>query len=127
MNTIDTRPELQENLSTLERYMDSADVDEREFHSGLVKRGICFVAYQKGSRCLFAPSRFVGYKHNAMAPHQSNDSKDGRVTNPAIDKILGPCRADTKLNELYRKFCTELGFPARAKGTYGIERKFWRI
>jgi len=127
MNTINTRPELRENLSTLERYMDSADVDEKEFHRGLVEKGTCFVADQKGSRYLFAPSRFVGYKQNTMILHQQNASKHGSYTNRAIDKILGPCRADTTLNELYRKFCTELGFPARAKGTCGNERKFWRI
>ncbi len=127
MDTIQTRAELMQNLATLERYMGSADTEEREFHKGLVKNGICFVAYEKNGRHLFAPSRFVGYAHNTMTQHRDNEFKDGKETNPAIDKILGRCSVSNTMNGLYVKYCSELGFVARERGTYGKERKFWRI
>jgi len=55
METIDRLEELHENLATLEEYMESNDPVEKAFHMDLIKRGICFVAYKKRDRYLFAP------------------------------------------------------------------------
>ena len=128
MKTIDRLEELHENMATLEEYMQSNDRIEKAFHMDLIKRGICFVAYRKRNRYLFAPSRFLGYKHNTRSSHLRNDTKDGRETNPAISKVLhSKCKHDKELNRLYERFCTQLGFVAEETGSFGVARKFWEI
>jgi hypothetical protein len=127
MREIRTLPELSENLSTLERYMNSSDDEEREYHRDRVRKGICFVAYQKGGRYLFAPSRFIGYWHNTMTLHEDNEDKHGSDTNRAIDQLLGPHAEDSEMECQYEEFCTELGFPARSMDKYPYKRKYWRF
>lgn len=128
METIDRLEDLHENLATLEEYMQSNDPNEKAFYIELIKKGICFVVYKKSNRYFFAPSRFIGYKHNTRDAHLHNDAKDGRKTNPAISKILySTCKRDKELNQLYERFCAELGFVAREKGAFGVARKFWEI
>lgn len=128
MELIKTIGELRSNLSTLERYMTSKDADEKRFHGGLIQRGTDFVVYKKDNRHLFAPSRFIGYGNNNMHSHIANKSKHGGKTTPRINAILrSQCEVDRELDRQYQKFCGELGVAARAKGTYGKERKFWQL
>jgi len=128
METIHRLEELHENLTTLEEYMQSNDPVEKAFYIDLIKRGICFVAYKRRGRYLFAPSRFVGYKHNTRHAHLHNDTKDGRKTNPAISNVLhSECKRGKELNRLYERFCSELGFVAKETGSFGVARKFWEI
>jgi hypothetical protein len=128
MELIDNIKELEENLTTLENYMNSKEPFEKKFQRDLIKKGICFVSYKKGSRNLFAPSRFIGYKHNNMQAHIANKSKDGGETNPRISEILhSSCKPDQQINSLYRQFCSELGFDAKETGSFGVERKFWAL
>jgi len=128
METIDRIDELYENLETLEKYMQSNDPDEKAFYGDLIKRGICFVAYKKKDKYIFAPSRFLGYKHNNRHAHLHNDKKDGRETNPAITKVLNlELLQDKELNRQYEKFCAQQGFIANKTGSFGLERKFWEI
>ena len=128
MELIQNLGELGENLSKLEHYMNSEDAYEKDFHRDLVKKGICFVVYQKGNNYIFAPSRFVGYKNNDMNSHINNDLKDGRETTKVINDLIGvQCRLDKEFDKIYRKFCDELGFDAKEKGSFGVVRRFWNI
>jgi hypothetical protein len=38
----------------------------------------------------FAPSRFAGYPSNNQPKHERRENSDGKVTNPALNKIFGP-------------------------------------
>lgn len=128
MELIETIKELEENLKTLENYMISKDASEKEFHKSLIKRGICFVSYRKNNHNIFAPSRFIGYKHNNLQSHINNKSKDGRETTPKINDVVhSQCKPERQIDNLYKQFCNELGFDAKEKGSFGVERKFWKI
>ena len=78
----------------------------------------------------FYPSRFIGYKKNSMGLHDSNDYKDGRETTPCISSIINNGKApehDALLEELFIEYYAFLGFTAREKGSYGVQRKYWRL
>ena len=63
-----------------------------------------------------------------MDSHLNNDKKDGRDTNPAISDIIGnKPMPDKSLDYEYVKYCEGLGFTARDKGSFGVERKFWEL
>jgi hypothetical protein len=128
MQLISLRSELIANLHTLEEYMQSESEEDRQFHSDLLRNGVCFVAYTHNDRDYFAPSRFIGYKSNNRSTHLGNGTKDGRLTNAAISEILGSKPApDKNLNASYIKFCKHIDFKALEKGSFGVERKFWRL
>ena len=114
--------DLQANIDYLERTISS----NRRKYRDLIKLGTCFVAYKAGNETHFAPSRFLGYRDNSFEEHERNDRKDGRETNPAITTIIGsPPKPDEELEKSYRDFCVGLGFDARPRGNFGVERKYW--
>ena len=76
------------NIATLRRYQEG-DEKEREFHDGLIRKGRLFVVGSYESQYAFAPSRFAGYRLNTLIKHNRSESKDGKVTNPALNRIFG--------------------------------------
>ncbi|MCK4542962.1 MAG: hypothetical protein KAU17_12065 [Spirochaetales bacterium] len=123
MELISSMRDLEENLITLEKYKGSDDYRYVEFYKGLIKRGRCFVAYKNNGQYLFAPSRFIGYKNNSMEKHLANDEKDGRETNPVIDKIIGvQSEPDKSLEGKFRHLCVNLGIEP-----WRVKRKYWSI
>ena len=82
--------------------------------------------YSDGETNYFAPSRFIGYANNSIENHESNHSKDGKVTTPKISELLGKdCVFDEELEKSYRGFCQKLGFVANEAGAFGVRRKYW--
>jgi hypothetical protein len=125
MDTVKKWNDILKNIDTLEKYSKSID-NEIKFHTSLVKKGTCFIAYQQNDRIHFAPSRFVGYSNNEMNIHTINESKDGGLTNPAISKILGDSpQINSGLEYEYKKYCQSLGFIPNKTGSFGVARKFW--
>jgi len=125
MDTVNTWEEIKQNILTLENYRKSHD-DDREYYIGLIKRGTCFIAYEYHKSIHFAPSRFIGYQENNISKHESNESRDGRVTNKAINEILKDTpQVNGELEFRYKQFCQSLGFTPFKTGTYGVARKFW--
>jgi 5-methylcytosine-specific restriction protein A len=129
---IGNKDQLLKNIETLERYLTRGNGDEKAFASGLIKNGICFVAYQRGEEWRFAPSRFIGYLGNNLIDHNnapSRDSKDkhGSYTNKAIINILihKPI-PDKDLEEKYFQYCSVLGIVPPQKARFGTDRKFWK-
>jgi hypothetical protein len=113
------------NIQILEAYRYSKNNEDVKFYNDLVKRGTCFVATKTEENLVFAPSRFIGYLKNNRKKHITNESKDGRVTNPAIETILeSKFRVDEGLERAYRSFCLSLGFAANEKGSFGVTRKY---
>jgi len=128
MRSIENIRELQENIETMDRYIDSKREPEYDYALDLVKRGICFVVVKKADSYRFYPSRFIGYYKNTRIKHESNAERDGRETNSALNEILGHSSVhDPSLDKLYREYCESLGFIAPEKGNRGNERKFWKV
>ncbi len=128
MRIIQTIDELRENIAVLDRYLNQKTEPEYSFALRLVQKGVCFVVVKGTSGYQFYPSRFIGYSKNTMKAHENNDGKDGKETNPAISKLLGSKpEPDSELEKAYRTYCEQLGFIAYEKGTFGVERKYWRI
>ncbi len=126
METVDSWQEIKRNIDQLERYRRSSVTSELEYYENLIKRGICFVVTKDNGELVFSPSRFIGYKSNNMAAHQSNPKKDGKVTNPSISRIIGSNpEEDEYLEEEYKKFCKNLGIHPRKSGQFGVKRKYW--
>jgi 5-methylcytosine-specific restriction protein A len=120
METIETKEQLTENASTIEQYLSGDAEYEYEETVKLIRRGKCFLAYKTGSEFRFAPSRFVGYKKNYLDKHQKSH-KDGRVTNVAINKVLGVQPVPNQaIEDKYLHYCKELGINPDRK-----ERKYW--
>ncbi len=92
----------------------------------LIKRGTCFLPYATADGIAFAPSRFIGYAGNNFARHAANEARDGRLTNGAINTVLGHAPVlELALEELYQQFCARLGFAPSQTGTFGVARKYW--
>lgn len=126
MNTIKNKAELIANIEILENYISSKTEPQYGFALDLIKKGVCFVALKSENGYKFYPSRFIGYLSNTMDAHQNNDTKDGKATNPAISLILGSKPVvNPTVNVEYDKYCEKLGFFAREKGAFGVQRKFW--
>lgn len=129
METITTLPQLTANLKKLEQYLHTGSSKEQEEARQFIQRGTCFLAYHDGPQMRFAPSRFIGYTNNSFDKHSSNPERDGRVTNPAISKLLKTPLpvADAELEEQYQQYCHSLGITPRLKGAFGVARKYWRL
>jgi hypothetical protein len=121
MDTITDRNQLRANLIQLELYIGAGSAEQKEFALNLIRRGKCFITYKVNNQWRFAPSRFVGYLNNNMVAHLENETKDGKVTNPVIDKILGKVSEPNELLESeYIHYCNYLGvIPNR------IARRYW--
>lgn len=129
MQLVQSLGEINANIQTLDRYLDEKQEPEYSYASGLVKRGTCFIATKSDQGYKFYPCKFIGYKENTMNIHQSKVSqRDGRDTERAISAILHQdLSPDPELEAAYREYCKRLGFTANEKGTFGKQRKYWRL
>ncbi|HRX22334.1 MAG TPA: hypothetical protein P5273_11545, partial [Syntrophomonadaceae bacterium] len=81
---------------------------------------------EKNNEYRFYPSRFIGYKYNSQVAHDGNKAKDGRETNPAINRIIGhEPQPSEELEKEYVRYCVKMGITPSKAGTYGVKRKFW--
>ena len=129
MYLIENRKELHANIKRIDEYLTNKVDPEYGYALDLIKRGTCFIALtDKDNTIKFYPSRFIGYRNNTMNAHLSNDSKDGKETNPKISSLVGmnPIE-DSLLEQEYIKYCDKLGFVARDKGSFGVQRKYWSV
>jgi putative restriction endonuclease len=118
---VTTWEQIQQNLLRLEAYRHSQETQEIDVYKGLVEPRKWFVVYKDGEHLLFAPSRFVGYANNNLSTHQGNDEKDGKVTNPAIDQVLGSSpEANALLEGEHHRLCAQLGITAKSG-----KRRYW--
>lgn len=125
MNVVANLKQIKNNIAELERGRRSRGKEQEEYQA-LVKRGTCFLPYESQTGLSFAPSRFVGYIDNNLATHANNPDRDGRVTNAAINLVLGTKPStNTVLEQAYIDFCGSIGVVPSKKGTFGVERKYW--
>lgn len=113
------------NIAELERGRVSTGAKLEEYRL-LIQRGTCFMLYRSAKGVAFAPSRFIGYVGNMLVSHKENATRDGRVTNKAINAILGQNPTpNALLDKYYRQFCVANGIAPSNKGAFGVERKYW--
>lgn len=116
------------NIQIIDRCLNQRVDPEYSYALNLIKRGICFVVDDSSGQSRFYPSRFIGYALNSRDKHDSNTHKDGKVTNPAISSILGTKpEPNPELEKEYRRYCEHLGIEVKEAGTYGVQRKFWKL
>ena len=128
MRLVESIDEIHANMDTLDSYLSDESNPEYSYAVNLIKKGICFLADKKSGHYRFYPSRFIGYKENTMNRHESNQERDGRVTNVALSKIIGSQYApDDDMDREYRAYCVSLGFKPSEKGAFGVARKYWRL
>lgn len=128
MKCVQSLEEIKQNMHVLDGYLDKKCDSEYSFALSLIKKGTCFIAVKTESGYKFYPSRYIGYADNTMDKHLNNTEKDGRVTNPAISKVLNQnLSCNSKLDKEYRNYCENLGFIANEKGCFGVERKYWEL
>lgn len=128
MRTVKDVKELKDNIDTLHKYINDKTEPTYDFAINLIKKGTCFVVVKTEKGCEFYPSRFIGYYDNDMDKHLNNTEKDGKETNPVISEILGNKPEQNPLiDKQYQEYCKSLGFTARDKGSFGVERKYWEV
>jgi hypothetical protein len=105
---VNSREDIIINLKTLEQYKNSTNPRIKEFYNALIKNGKCFAVYRTDQGSGFAPSKFIGYRNNTMEAHVPDVGKDGKKTNPVIDRILKyRLKYKATLEAEYKKFCRE--------------------
>lgn len=125
MNVVTALEQITNNIMELERGRKAGGKELEEYRS-LIKRGTCFLPYKTQEALSFAPSRFIGYIDNKLATHADNPDRDGRVTNAAINFVLGTRPStNTVLEQAYIDFCGTIGVAPSRTGAFGVERKYW--
>ncbi|MCB0180641.1 MAG: HNH endonuclease [Anaerolineae bacterium] len=123
MEVVTSIEDIESNLSLFENYLCDGNEEEEQFAYDLIRRGSCFVAYQIEGELRFSPSRYVGYLNNTRSKHLSNEDKDGRETNAAINRVIGyTLSPDEDLEANYLAFASSLGIEP-----YNKSRKYWRL
>ncbi len=120
--------DIKANMNTLANYLANGIEPEYSYALDRIKLGTCFIADNSSGRYKFYPSRFIGYADNNMNKHENNLEKDGRVSNPALSKILN-CQPflDSDLENEYKSYCDYLGIKVRERAPFGVKRKYWRL
>ncbi|WP_339456405.1 HNH endonuclease [Pseudomonas sp. EA_65y_Pfl1_P120] len=121
MTVVTSIIEIEENLQLFEDYLCEGTDEEQLFCSELIRKGSCFIAYEIESELRFCPSRYIGYSKNTVRSHIQRES-DGKETNPAITKVLGKLTQSDKLEQMYIKYCSDLGL-----SPFNKKRKFWSL
>lgn len=117
--------EIKENIATLEKGLTSDDEEVRSAYAKLIKKGVCFIAYEIEHEIRFAPSRFVGYKNN-YAGKINSLQLDGRQTNKRIIEILElPLTTSPSLENQLNLFCNNLNLEHTS--AFNNPVKFWQL
>lgn len=125
MDVVTTIEQIKENIAELERGR-RAGSNEQEEYQALTQRGTCFLPYESQTGLSFAPSRFVGYIDNKLETHARNPDRDGRVTNNAINQVLGTKPSpNVALEQAYINFCESIKVTPNKTGPFGVTRKYW--
>ena len=123
------------NVATLQAY-GKRDGRHKTFHDGLIGKGRLFVVAlidtdRSGKRSYaFAPSRFAGYESNSLRKHEMSTTKDGRITNVALERLFRKPldeRGDNaslyaQIDAEFERYCKSFGVkPANVPN----RRKYW--
>lgn len=118
MSIVNTMAQLEENFAVLHSAVSKGDKQAKD----LVRMGRAVVVGTFANKLEFGPSRFLGYVGNDVEQHLSMRSeRDGKETNPAIDKVLGFGKSQSSnADAAFVNYCRSMGLdPPNNK------RNFW--
>ncbi len=120
MRFVSNWSEIAQNIKKIVCGLESKNEEVREYFKKRISLGKCFVVAKYKNQTVFAPSRFIGYAENSKDKHQKNDDKDGRKTNPVIERILNSKWSENpKLDKQYENYRQSLNL-----GLCGSPRKY---
>lgn len=122
MKLVTTIDDIFDNLVRFDSYRSSKNSQHREFFVGRLRLGKIFVHGIVNGKHLFCPSRFVGYVKCTAEKHIAFPYKNGSITTPRINRLLGEHRTDKSAEKKYLELCRLLGIQPSEKG-----RTYWSI
>ena len=108
--------DLRRNLWTLEHYRCSVNSREQAFYNRLLRQGTCFLAWNGNDGALrFAPSRFIGYRHNSIENCKAHaGAMNARQVTVILSQLLGMVpRPNARLEFAYHRFCANADIQPR--------------
>lgn len=119
MNLVETKKEILENLIRFNQYKISKNEVHRNFYTTRLKLGRNFVYAIINNEYIFCPSRVVGYLNFTAEEHIEYRYKNGSITTPRINKILGDHDVKKNIESKYLKLCKSLNIiPSEKPRTY---------
>ena len=122
MELVTTIDEITDNLVRFDRYRTSTSSQHRSFFADRLRLGKIFVLGIIDGRHVFCPSRFVGYVNCTAQKHVAFPRKNGSITTPRINRLLGEHSADGAAEAKYLELCRQLNIQPSEKG-----RTYWTI
>ncbi|NML28529.1 HNH endonuclease [Zoogloea dura] len=122
MELVTTIDEITDNLVRFDRYRTSTSSQHRSFFADRLRLGKIFVHGIIDGRHVFCPSRFVGYVNCTAQKHVAFPRKNGSITTPRINRLLGEHSADGAAEAKYLELCRQLNIQPSEKG-----RTYWTI
>jgi putative restriction endonuclease len=119
MTIVNSIAQIEDNFAILHSAVSAGDERAKD----LVRKGKSIVVGAFASELAFGPSRFLGYIGNDIDQHISMRSeRDGKETNPAIDRVLGFGKTTNASAEAaFIAYCRSLGLdPPKNKRNYWI-------
>jgi len=111
-----------ENIKTMEQYLDSDNIAEKEFARELVKKGRSMLVYKVNGENHFAPGRFLGFKKNSMAAHLENENRETRDPAQSLQALMGKPFTHAAIEKEFNDYA------GKFKGnTLKSKRKYWRV
>ena len=111
-----------ENIKTMEQYLNSDNVAEKEFARDLVKKGRSMLVYKVNGQNHIAPGRFLGFKKNSMSAHLENEKRESRDTSHTIQSLMGKPFSHAAIEKEFNDYSNTF------KGhTLKSKRKYWRV
>ncbi|MEG1769175.1 MAG: HNH endonuclease [Comamonas sp.] len=110
------------NLRVFDAYRSSPLSRHQYYYRERLKLGKQFVVGKVGSGYAFAPSRVVGYQDFTLERHIAFPAKDGKLTTPALNKLLGVAAEDAKAEQHYQALCASLNLQPANK-----IRSYWML
>ena len=116
---IECRKDVQENIMTLYSYLQ--DEEEEYYYEWAKERlsqGRNFVVEAIDGKLYFAPSRFVGYKHNSLEKHEDTSDKSGTDTDRELKRFYKLIDVESALDDYFIETLAQYG---KTKTSW----KFW--
>ena len=122
MKIVTTEEEISQNIRTFASYRLSMNESAKQYFGERLRLGKVFVVGVSDEVMYFCPSRFAGYSNCTLEKHLAFPNKDGKLTTPAITKVLGQHTEDIEAEAAYQALCHEIGVLPSDR-----DRSYWRI
>ena len=122
MDLVASKEDIAANLALFDSYRTAASDAHRAYFADRLRLGKQFVWSKVGDRFLFAPSRFAGYRDCTLEKHSAFPLKDGKITTPAINRLLKRPVPDDAAEAAYVALCGETGVNPSGK-----PREYWHL